>query len=363
MKSNRLVTFVCLLIAVESHCAPATTNSSVTVNPSSSPKSKTKRGILNYGYGNGLVYSVPHQHAHGFAVGLPKPWITTPFAKYPGIYRNVIPGPSIVQPAVPNFVLSPGDAAITSYNVNFPRHPIVAQRPFFFGPPALPKPLLPTPSFVIPQRPIIPVAVPAFTNQFPVIAKPIPTPTYTIIPGGPSILPTGHVHPQFIPIHLPHQPPTVSTIPATTIPLPGTTIITNTHLPPPVSSATDPWRPIIVTHQTPAATPITPFQRPPISLLPPFFSSNDRRTAAAQLELQSTYDRDYAQPHQLYQSPSQTSQAELAAAVHQHHLSGQDIFQGKGYHILRVDTRGVKRFYVVQKISVINEERQFYHKL
>lgn len=338
MKSIRLVTLVCLvLIAVESQCAPASTNSSVTP---SSTTTKTKRGILNYGYGNGLVYSVP-SHAHGYAVGLPpKPWITTPFAKFPGIYRNIIPGPSIVQPAVPNFVLSPGDATVTSYNVNFPRHPIVAHRPYFFGPPALPKPLLPTPSFVIPQKPIIPVAVPAFNNQFPVIGKPISTPTYTIIPGGPSFLPGGHVHPQFIPIHLPHQPPTISTIPATTIPLPGTTIITNTHLPP-VNSASDPWRPIIVT-QSPAATPITPFQRPSISLLPPFFGSHDRRTAAAQLELQSTYDRDYAQPQQLYESPPQT--AALAAAVHQHHQFGdQDIFQGKySKHICRYIMIGIR---------------------
>lgn len=308
MKINGIIVLiVCLELITISFCA-SISNSSVT---SLSSKPKTKRGILQFG--NGLTYSPPH--ISELAFGLPhKPLITTQFAKLPGIYRNVISPPTI-----PNFAFTHGGAAVTSYNINYPRYPILSQKPYFFSPqPALPKPILPTPSFIIPQKPIIPIAISPFGNQFPaVLPKPFPTPSYAFIPSYPghTILPSNHIHPRFVPIHLPHLPPTVSTFPGTTtLPLPGTTIIANAQ---PTPASSDSWRPVIVTQ--------TPFQRPAISLLPPVFSQNDRRSA--QLEFQSTYDQEYTQPQQLYQRSSPTFSN--IGAIHQHHLNEQGIFDGK----------------------------------
>lgn len=323
---------MCFVLLIETICASKTNSSSISpVTDSTKPKSK--RGIIHFG--NTLAYSPPHHHhVSDLALHLQKPsWITSPFARYPGIYRNIAlpPPPS----PLPNFALSHGGATITSYNINYPRYPILTQKPIFFNSPIAPpiaKPILPTaPSFIIPaQKPIIPVAIsPGFTNQFPFLSKPaFPTPTYTIIPTypGQTILPTGpHVHPQFIPIHLPsHQTPTIATYPSATFPtIPGPTIIANAQ-PTPSFGGGDSWRPIIVT-QNPA---IGPFQRPAISLLPPFLSQNDRRSAAAaQLELQSSYDQEYAQPQQLYQTPSPAS---VLSNVHQqHHFNEQAIFDSK----------------------------------
>lgn len=285
--------------------------STADTNNSNSTSTKTKRGIFNLGYGGihpGLQYAFAQPpHAPVLTYGLSKPFLVSPYAKFPGLVKGLVPSPTLIQP--PQFAITPGDAVVSSYNVNYPRYPILPQKPILFGS-TLPRPLIPTvpTTVVVPQKPIIPVAVPAFSNHVPLFSpKPPFTPTYSFVPSIPAAPAAFPIQPQIIPIPLPAQPPTVSTIPATT------TFFTNTQ--------SDPWRPVIVANPTPTTT----FNRPAISLLPPYGGGSDQKSA--HLELYNSFPPNDipSQLSQLYQSQENNA---AHHHHHHHHLSDQDFIQG-----------------------------------
>lgn len=134
------------------------------------------------------------------------------------------------------------------------------------------------PSFIIPQKPIIPIAVPAVPTV-PAVSTIASRPAVASKPTIQTITPIFTFQPQFVPIPVPTQPvgtaasgtagtieptlpPTTSTIQPNQEGAPGTTFITSTN--PDQSS----WRPMTTINPTPAAGNDIP--RPPISLLPPY---------------------------------------------------------------------------------------------
>lgn len=364
---------VCVVFLLNiSEIVEANTEKSSLATPNESPTAttKTKRGILNYGYGysgpHGLTYNLPSAAAYP-ALAFPpaRPWIGTPYgvARIPSIYHNILPSPALhhhhhIEPALQptQYALSHGGATVTSYNVNLPRYPIYFNKPNIeipIGLPSFPRPL--NPSVFLP-KPIVPVAVSAFSNRIPItVNKQLPSPPLSFLPSipSPTIYPIGSIQPQFIPIPLPSQPPTIHSFPATitpptptittstattpNVPLPGTHFVTH-HIQP------DQWRPIIVT-QNPTITPTTPkttvtINRPSISLLPPYGNNGgDNTQHQAQIELQGYDDEFISNQNQLYQPPQQQQQQvnqlyfspnveSIEINGQRHHISDQDYIQG-----------------------------------
>lgn len=284
----------------------------------SSPK--TKRGIFHHsGYPSSahhhaLTYNVPLGTAVHPHYGFQKPWHHVTYAKTPFTFSpSFVAPPPVVHhhalhhhptvvhtapappplPAVtavrPHLLITPGGASVTSYNVNYPRYAFTAKPQFHFDiPVSAPRPAV----FGVQQpsiKPIIPVAVPAFSNRIPIFSRPTyhhhvvqslpaPTPVYPVTAG----VPHSHIHPQFIPVQ-----PTIATIPTTfaTIPTLATTapvLPAGTHhhhhfggVAP--TTTTDQWRPIFVgptpTQNTFATAPSAATGRPSVSLLPPLGSA------------------------------------------------------------------------------------------
>lgn len=324
---------------------------------------KTKRGIFHHGYGaHGLTYNVPLPTAVYPHYGFQKPWHHVTYAKSPAVFApNFIAPPPVHHhavhhhptlvhaapapvpaPVAPHLLISPGGATVTSYNVNYPRYPYYSKPHHHIDVPVAVA--RPAPTFFVQQpKPIIPVAVPAFSHRIPTLTRPTyhhvvqslpaPAPVYPVAP----VVPHVHAH-QFVPIPLPAQP-TVATFPTTfsTIPtltttssvLPAGTHFVNTASAAPQQPA-DQWRPIFVSSQLPSPTPTTfataAANRPAIGLLPPYGSAPAGVGASAtsdqqalfhqqhqqQLELQHQYEtQDYAeqqqfqpQVNQLYAEPA-----------------------------------------------------------
>lgn len=290
-------------------------------------KVKTKRGIYsgqhygqNYGqhYGQhfGSVYEVPAP-ATGLAYGFARDnqW------QYPSIYSKI---PGFFKSGAQPYAFAHGGATVQSHNVNYPRFPFVQQKalipqpqvvvpqqpavvrvqvpqynPDFvpiqtiqqYHPIAAPAvaPTIPTitqfPSFLIPQKPIIPIAVPTIpTNALRPASAPKPTLAVT------PVFSYSPIQPQFVPIPFPTQPvntittgtstssfePTVSTsssvqptgVQPTEEASPGTTFVSSVN--PDQSSSSTPWRPMTMTTINPTQASSPDIPRPPISLLPPY---------------------------------------------------------------------------------------------
>lgn len=306
---------------------------------------KSKRGIFNYGYGgggggavHGLTYNIPLGTAAYPLYGFQKPWHTSPYAKFPSVYSTNFLAPHhpshqhpVVHPvSSPSYILTPGSASVSSYNVNYPKYPFYS-KPHIDFPLSYPKP---TPSIFVQKPAIVPVGIPAFSNRIP-IGRPavLPPPHYHFIQAGsaasPAIYPVSSLQPQFIPIPLPAQPPSIHTFPTTLSTVPsfttttlasgtdgGATTLPGSHFI--TSGSSDSWRPIIVSHQHPtASTPTITVQRPAISLLPPYGSApagagaaGDQQTHQQQIELQQTYE-EYGVPQE-QQHFSQAQQQQLS---------------------------------------------------
>lgn len=179
-----------------------------------SEKSVSKRGILHLNI-HGHHIHTPNRHVH--AINIPTPHIhvaphvhhVTPHFHIPTphVHHHVIPKvPVVHKPVVPVIPTTPyhihhGGATVTSFNVNYPKYPVVKS----FVPAVIP----PHhhgfyPHFHIP-KPIIPVAVPV---------PAIRVPKYPVfIPQKPIFI---HSKPQFVPP--PPSPPTASFLP---IPIPS----------------------------------------------------------------------------------------------------------------------------------------------
>lgn len=335
---------------------PETEKTEETVNDTVSVK--TKRGILNYGYGHAHAYghAYPHAHAHvhgvnyavpsSYAIGLHgahRNVLATPYAKIPGVYKNVYTHNPVA--------LSHGSASVHSYSASYPRIPIIAAKPVHHHhhvsvarPQLVPvphfTPLIPSPTVVVPQRPIIPVAYP-HVHRVPIyVQRPVQPVVYQQRPVTPVVFqrpavsavapvpflptaPIGHVHsfahnphvynqfafggihPQFIPLAVPQPTPILPSTPIAPegLPQPGSTIFTNAQ--------PDGWRPIIVTAPIPTA-PTNTINRPTISLLPPFF---EQAPSTPQGEVQPSGEEPVHTPQpqtpsSLYLSPGEVNQLE-----------------------------------------------------
>lgn len=299
-------------------------------NSNTTETAKNKRGILGYhGYGHGLHYSIPHFHNSAHHV--------SPYAaRFPTILKNF---------HYPNgYALSHGGASVTSHNINYPRYSFYSPKPHFHIPvhSPLPRPLIPTPPVLIAPKPIVPVTlplptfssrpfvpigIPAFSNRVPfIVSKPIPAPFYPGLATS-GILPFG-VQSQFIPFPI---QPTINSFPAVagtpeSIPLPGTTYVTNVQ--------PDPWHPILVNQQPTPTIATTPHvHRPAVNLLPPYGQTD--ASHQAQLELQQdNYDGGYTEEQyagrvsQLYLSPNPNSEKNQPL-LQQPQFTDQDISQSK----------------------------------
>lgn len=316
---------------------------------------KAKRGIFNYGYGGavqGLTYNIPLGTAAYPLYGFQKPWHTSPYSK---VYSTNFLAPHhhahqhpVVHPvASPSYFLTPGSASVSSYNVNYPKYPFYT-KPHIDIPLSYPRP---TPSIFVQKPAIVPVAIPAFSNRIP-IGRPavLPAPHYHFVQAGsaasPAIYPVSSLQPQFIPIPLPVQPPTIHTFPTTLSTVPsfttttlasgtdGVTTLPGSHFI--TSGSSDSWRPIIVSHQHPtASTPTLTVQRPAISLLPPYGSApagagaaGDQQTHQQQIELQQTFE-EYGAP----QEQQQFSQAQQQQVSHLYLGPGDNSLESNAAHL------------------------------
>ncbi|CRK86842.1 CLUMA_CG000669, isoform B [Clunio marinus] len=204
---NFLVVFV---ISVVLHHAIAL-NEKVDKSEVKDEKKVAKRGVLHYS---------THGHIHPAVVSASHYHLPPAIAKYPLIQKPIFPvpvAPPVIAPAVhavhPHYRLVPGGASVTSFNVNYPRYPLLA-RPLA---PFIPKPVIPAvhhpaacgahfhPTFVAP-KPVVPVAVP-----YPGIHR---HPKYPIVfqkpvVGGffpPQYVPLATPNPTFIPVAVPANP-------------------------------------------------------------------------------------------------------------------------------------------------------------
>ena len=267
---------------------------------------KTKRSSL-FGYG-GL---------NPYAYGYQKNWIASPHSKY---FKSVL---------TPGVALSPGGASVYSYNVNYPRYPVIAKHHptvlHHHVPVARPA-IIPSPVPLVPHRHIIPVAVPSYHRVPVVVHKPVvvPRPVTPVVVSRPVFplppvvpAPVPHPAPAFpfgpafaappvafpppafpVPINPvitfnghPHHhhliPSTISTPVAPEFAQPGSTIFTNLQ--------SNGWRPIVVTPTPPTTATIN---RPAVSLLPPVGEQ-------APAELQQSLEESFPKPGQLYLPPSE----------------------------------------------------------
>ncbi|XP_053697131.1 uncharacterized protein LOC128744289 [Sabethes cyaneus] len=321
---------------------------------------KKKRGLYH-----GLPgYSIP------LGASLYKPYHASPYAKFPGFYKGY-------GALSPGFALFPGGATVASYQRNFPKLPAVYTPPYLpplgvqstvlrpvssfatvapvapFAPvaplapvapatplvpayPAVPQvPVIHTPTYIpignaqqtsffatYPQKPIIPVAVPAVPEKPKVpifIQKPLYTGFQNVIPTG--VFPAGVYNPQ---VAVSNVSPTF-----VGVPIAGPTVSTPT-----VSTATvtqtaqQPWRPVVLHHPTPAPATTTAF-KPSINLLPPFTLPAGSQ---GQIYISSTPSTIV---HQDSQQQQQQTLLDLEQASLHHHSQedGNGAFNGQPYDV------------------------------
>ncbi|XP_058451951.1 uncharacterized protein LOC131430765 [Malaya genurostris] len=317
----------------------------------SSSAVKKKRGLYH-----GLTgYTIP------LGVAPYRPYHFHPYAKLPGFYKGHGGhghGHGGVLP--PGYALFPGGASVTSYHRNIPKIPTIytpsylpslgvpttVLRPVANLPPAVPvAPVSPTypvvpqipiaqvPALIpvgnpqhtsffatYPQKPIIPVAVPA--PDKPKVPLFVQKPLYTSFTNvlQPGILPTGVYNPAV----------SVSNISPTFV---GVPIAGPTATTPTVSTATatqtgqQSWRPIVLHHPTPAPATTVAF-KPSLNLLPPYTLSNNGQ---GQIYISST-----PTPHiQDNQEQQQQTLLDLdqASYHHQNQDDGNGAFNGQPYDV------------------------------
>lgn len=177
---------------------------------------KTKRGIYNH--------AIPYGHNYVSY---------SPYAKFPGIYKGL---------NAPGFTLTPGNAVIHSYNVNYPK--------IYVSKPAI-RPIIPPPSpLLFHPKPILPVSSASiYAKRFPVfvqksvyVHRPQVAPHFTVPPFVPAI------------------PAPVHSVPISNT-LPQSTLISQ-----------DGWKPVFsAVHSVQNPSFISP---PAVTVLPPFPTSN-----------------------------------------------------------------------------------------
>lgn len=266
---------------------------------------KAKRGILHYGYGGGnaLNYAIPIAHATHRHYAPPV------YSNLPGLYKNVL-APTAT------YALSHGGATVHSYNVNYPKYPIVHFHP---GRPA-----------VVPQPlPIHPVSYPVYANRVPfVVQKPVyvhrplfpapaAIPLTPAIPIKPTVAQVPHYHPilttNFAPLPpVPVQGVHPQLVPANPI---GAPSIFNIQ--------PDGWRPIVGYPQLPL-TPTTTaaVNPPPVSLLPPI--SAGPALGPSPSEVQPSFASPKG-PHNFYLTPTEGASLEQVNQIASQHQSQQSI--------------------------------------
>lgn len=174
---------------------------------------KTKRGIQLHSY---PVYGHGYQRY-------------TPYAKFPTIYKSPIA----------TYAISPGNAFVHSFNVNYPK--VFLSKPVIR--PAIPPPILYHP------KPVLPLpSVPIYANRYPVFVH-----SPAIVPK--PIVPISTV-PQFSSF-IPAIPPHIHTVSPVAVP---------SVLPQPTLISQDGWKPISTTVPNGQHTHI---HQPAVTVLPP----------------------------------------------------------------------------------------------
>ncbi|XP_058821326.1 uncharacterized protein LOC131683398 [Topomyia yanbarensis] len=307
---------------------------------------KKKRGLYH-----GLSgYTIP------LGVGGYRSYHSSSYAKLPGFYKGY-GGHGGVLP--PGYALFPGSASVASYHRNFPKIPTVYTPSYLpplgapstvlrpvtnFAPvapvapaypvaPQIPAAQVPTyfpvanpqhTSFfaTYPQKPFIPVAVPALEKpKVPLfVQKPLYTSFTNVIPTG--VLPTGVYNPA---VGISNVSPTF-----VGVPIAGPTASTPT-----VSTATvtqtgqQPWRPVVLHHPTP--TPITTTAyKPSLNLLPPYTLSTNGQE---QIYISSTPAPHIHDSQQQQQHQQTLLDLEQASLHHQSQDDGNGAFNGQPYDV------------------------------
>lgn len=414
MQYTLVVCATVVLIAASGHCSEDSPADSITKQqlprePHVSDGQKTKRGIFHHSRHahllphshhvpvHGLTYNVPLGTAAYPHYGFQKPWqqpfghrsvphhhhlvhhvglaATTPTfiaaAALPttavihhhhqplpvgpvvsGTAHIVPPPPPPPAPIQPQFVLSPGDATVTSYNVNYPRYPYYG-RPHVDVPVVAPAGVRPPPSVFV--KPVFAGAagslIPTYTNRIP-IGRPVFSAGPAVFPHPHQYVPTASSADGVYPIAasgVPHHHHT-HFVPAATVP----TFVAATPLAPaqptlrviptiPTTASTtfDQWRPIYVAQPTyteisPGAGDAQPHLhagQPAISLLPPFGNAPGNTGAGAGVS-STLFDEQtlFQQQLELQQQQQQQQQYESAAAAaaeytaEQHHQQQSQVY-------------------------------------
>lgn len=184
---------------------------------------KTKRGI--HGYASDLGYPLYGRTFTRY----------TPYARFPTVYKS----------PVASYALTPGNAIVHSYSVNYPR---------VFLPKPVIRPAIPAPPVLYHPKPIVPIYAnryPVFVHKPVVLQKPIIPTVPQFSPFVPAIPPHIHsVNPIAVPSVLP-QPTLVSQDGWRPIysPLPN---VQPTHINPPAVTVLPPSNPLPTTSQTQA---------------------------------------------------------------------------------------------------------------
>ncbi|XP_001863834.2 KH homology domain-containing protein 4 [Culex quinquefasciatus] len=311
---------------------------------------KKKRGLYHGLQG----YSIP------LGLGAHRPYLgVVPYAKHHHGYYKGFGG---VLP--PGYGLFPGNAAVTSYQQNFPKVPAY-YAPSYLPPvgagflrpnyapiapvaPAAPvTPVAPVaPAFPLgfgqfpaaqapayfplgnpqqtsffatyPQKPIIPVAIPAPEKpKVPVVfQKPIFTAFSNLLPNG--VIPTGVYNPSVAVQNGPVAPTFVG------IPINGgPTAATPTTISTVVTQQQQPWRPVLVNHHPTPSPPTTVSFKPSLSLLPPY--------SPAQQGQQQYFISSTPSPHTIQDSQHQQQQTLLD--LEQGQEDGNGAFNGQPYDV------------------------------
>ncbi|XP_031624088.1 uncharacterized protein LOC116341271 [Contarinia nasturtii] len=232
-----LVTAVTFLFVTLVYCSvenKSEDEKSVKIEESST---KTKRGI--HGYGSG-----------GFSYPLPVFGRYSPYARYPG--------------SVTNYALTPGNAVVHSFNVNYPKVIVSKIRPAI------------SPQILIQSKPVLPV----YANRYPVFFQKsiIQKPIASIVPvsqfSTPAFISSSSPHIHTVntsPSSSPHIH-TVNTIPSSSPHIHNVNpIAIPNNLPQPTLISQDGWRPVFSSVQNVQSNPINP---PAVTVLPPLNPSH-----------------------------------------------------------------------------------------
>lgn len=293
-----------LLLLLLVSCALASQSSSAEINEdedfslektNEAPQTAQRRSGY---FHSGLGYHHHHVPATGFAYSKS---FYSPVLKYP-VFKTFAATPVLhhhrpvhtYASALPHYHLQHGGASVSSYNVNFPRYPLL--RPVL----KVPVPVKPTvfsapaPSFVLPQKPIIPVAV---NPVLPTAARPLVYPQPAL---NPAIL--AGLNPQLIPISVSNG-----------------AVFANYPTLAPTPIAPSVWRPIAV-----PTVPTVAVQRPSISILPPLGApSSTVATLADPVPVHHHH-------HQFAQHVPTTTTTVLSDSVDQHQHQHHHLFGAGG---------------------------------